>query len=110
KKETGLSPIQYMMQRRIGEAQSLLVETSLPIQEIEFRLGFNDSAHFSKMFKKHVGVTPKEYRKHFAGRRRRQYGCKFFTTGEELINDKEIDAVIVTTADAYHAQYVKAAS
>ena len=72
KKETGLSPIQYMMQRRIGEAQSLLVETSLPIQEIEFRLGFNDSAHFSKMFKKHVGVTPKEYRKHFAGRRRRQ--------------------------------------
>lgn len=72
KKETGLSPIQYMMQRRIGEAQSLLVETSLPIQEIEFRLGFNDSAHFSKMFKKHVGVTPNEYRKHFAGRRRRK--------------------------------------
>ena len=38
-----------------------------------------------------------------------KYGCKFFATGEELINDKEIDAVIVTTADAYHAQYVKAA-
>ena len=71
KRETGLSPIQYIMQRRIGEAQSLLVETSLPIQEIEFQLGFNDSAHFSKMFKKYVGVTPNEYRKHFAGRRRR---------------------------------------
>ena len=71
KRETGLSPIQYIMQRRIGEAQSLLVETSQPIQEIEFRLGFNDSAHFSKMFKKYVGVTPNEYRKHFAGRRRR---------------------------------------
>ena len=38
-----------------------------------------------------------------------KYGCKFFASGEELINDKEIDAVIVTTADAYHAQYVKAA-
>ena len=72
KKETGLSPIQYMMQRRIGEAQSLLVETLLPIQEIEEQLGFNDSAHFSKMFKKCVGVTPKEYRKHFAERRRRK--------------------------------------
>ena len=71
KKETGLSPIQYIMQRRIGEAQSLLVETPLPIQEIEFRLGFNDSAHFSKMFKKYVGVAPNEYRKHFAERRRR---------------------------------------
>ena len=71
KKETGLSPIQYIMQRRIGEAQSLPVETSLPIQEIEFRLGFNDTAYFSKMFKKYVGVTPKEYRKHFSERRRR---------------------------------------
>lgn len=72
KKETGLSPIQYMMQRRIGEAQSLLVETSMAIREIEDRLGFNDSAHFSKMFKKCVGVTPKEYRKHFSERRRRK--------------------------------------
>ena len=72
KNETGLSPIQYMMQRRIGEAQSLLVETSLTIQQIEERLGFTDSAHFSKMFKKCVGVTPKEYRKHFSERRRRK--------------------------------------
>lgn len=71
KKETGLSPMQYMIQRRIGKAQSLLVETSLPIQAIEERLGFSDNAHFSKMFKKCVGVTPKEYRKHFAERRRR---------------------------------------
>ena len=72
KRETGLSPIQYMMQRRIGEAQSLLVETTQSIQEIEDLLGFSDSAHFSKMFKKCVGVTPKEYRKHFSERRRRK--------------------------------------
>ena len=38
-----------------------------------------------------------------------KYGCEFFASGEELINDKKIDAVIVTTADPYHAQYVKAA-
>lgn len=71
KKETGLSPIQYIMQRRIGEAQSLLVETSSEIQDIGDKLSFTDTAHFSKMFKKYVGVTPNEYRKHFAGRRRR---------------------------------------
>ena len=71
KKETGLSPMQFIMQRRIGQAQSMLVETSLPIQEIEFQLGFSDSAHFSKMFKKYVGITPKEYRNHFSWRRRR---------------------------------------
>ena len=72
KKETGLSPMQYMMQRRIGEAQSLLVETSTAIQDIEYQLGFSDSAHFSKMFKKYVGVTPNEYRKYFSERRRRK--------------------------------------
>jgi myo-inositol 2-dehydrogenase/D-chiro-inositol 1-dehydrogenase len=38
-----------------------------------------------------------------------QFGCKFVATGEELINDTSIDAVVVTTADPYHAQYVKAA-
>lgn len=65
KKETGLSPIRYMMQRRMGEAQSLLMETSIPIQDIEDLPGFNSDAHFSKMFKKYVGVTPNEYRKHF---------------------------------------------
>ena len=72
KKETGLSPIRYMMQRRMGEAQSLLMETSIPIQDIEDLPGFNSSAHFSKMFKKYVSVTPNEYRKHFSARVRRK--------------------------------------
>lgn len=72
KKDTGLSPIQYMMQRRIGEAQSRLIETSQPIQEIGEELGFVSSAHFSKMFKKYVGITPKEYRNHFYERRERK--------------------------------------
>ena len=71
KKEVGLSPMQYVMQRRIGEAQSLLMETSQPIQDIGEELGFVSSAHFSKMFKKYVGITPKEYRGHFSERRRR---------------------------------------
>ena len=38
-----------------------------------------------------------------------KYGCEFIAKGEELINDSRIDAVIVTTADPFHAQYVKAA-
>ena len=37
------------------------------------------------------------------------YGCTFFSNGEELIHRPEIDAVIVTTIDQFHAQYVKAA-
>ena len=71
KKDAGLSPMQYLMQRRIGEAQSKLIETSQPIQDIGEELGFVSSAHFSKMFKKYVGITPKEYRAHFSKRRER---------------------------------------
>jgi len=69
KKDSGLSPMQYLMHRRIGEAKSLLIETILPIQDIGEELGFVSSAHFSKMFKKYVGITPKEYRSHFSKRR-----------------------------------------
>lgn len=65
KKETGLSPIQYVIHRRIGEAQSLLIDTQMPIHEIEQSLGFGSSCHFSAMFKKYVGISPKEYRSHF---------------------------------------------
>ncbi len=66
KRETGLSPMQYVIHRRIGEAQSLLMETQLPIHEIEERLGFGSSCHLTSMFKKYVGISPREYRKHFS--------------------------------------------
>lgn len=66
KRETGLSPMQYVIHRRIGEAQSLLMETRLPIHIIEERLGFGSSCHLTAMFKKYVGIAPREYRKHFS--------------------------------------------
>lgn len=65
KRETGLSPVQYVVYRRIGEAQSMLSSTDLPIGEIEEQLGFGSSCHLSMMFKKYVGISPKEYRKRF---------------------------------------------
>lgn len=65
KRETGLAPMQYVIYRRIGEAQSLLMDTDLPVHEIEESLGFGSSCHLSAMFKKYVGISPKEYRSHF---------------------------------------------
>ena len=65
KRETGLAPMQYIIYRRIGEAQSLLMETDQPIHCIEESLGFGSSCHLSTMFKKYVGISPKEYRNHF---------------------------------------------
>lgn len=65
KRETGISPMQYVIHRRIGEAQSLLMDTTLPIHVIEEQLGFGSDCHFSAMFKKYVGISPKDYRNHF---------------------------------------------
>lgn len=65
KNETGLAPKQYIVLRRIGEAQSLLAETDIPIHTIEERLGFGSSCHLTATFKKYVGISPREYRKHF---------------------------------------------
>jgi AraC-like DNA-binding protein/mannose-6-phosphate isomerase-like protein (cupin superfamily) len=72
KRETGLAPMQYVIHRRIGEAQSMLMETSFQIQRIGEMLGFGSSAHFTIMFKKYVGVSPKEYRRHFPVKRSAQ--------------------------------------
>ena len=57
--------MQYVIHRRIGEAQSMLVETELPIHRIEEQLGFGSSCHLTSMFKKYVGLSPREYRKHY---------------------------------------------
>lgn len=69
KRETGLSPMQYVIHRRIGEAQSLLAETTIPIKQIEEQLGFGSSCHLTAMFKKYVGISPREYRKYFTDKK-----------------------------------------
>lgn len=65
KDEYGMSPINYAMKRRIGEAQGLLMDSSLPIADISDRMGFGDTAHFTRMFKKYVGMPPGQYRESF---------------------------------------------
>lgn len=65
KTETGIPPMKYVLYRRIGEAQNLLMNTDLSIGEISDRLGFGDRAHFNTMFKKYVDRSPTQYRKYF---------------------------------------------
>jgi len=62
KQEIGVSPIQYSLSRKFGEAQSLLMDTDLSVSEISDLLSFATRAHFNAMFKKHVGLTPGQYR------------------------------------------------
>ncbi len=62
---TGISPIQYVIQCRIGEAQNLLIATDLPIVEIAAMVGYANVNHFHAIFKKKVGMSPVHYRKRY---------------------------------------------
>ena len=63
KKATGYSPREYILRRRIGKAQCLLIYTSLPLTEISARVGYDDPNYFGKQFKKIIGMSPLSYRK-----------------------------------------------
>lgn len=63
KREYGVSPIQYLIRRRIEESRYLLRETDLSLAQICRMLGFSSGSYFSQSFCKAVGMAPMEYRK-----------------------------------------------
>ncbi len=65
KRATGLAPHQYLIKVRIERAKAWLAKSELPIVEVGFRAGFNNQSHFTRLFHKHTGMTPKSYRKAF---------------------------------------------
>lgn len=58
----GITPYEYILNQKIERAKLLLIENSMTISEIVERLHFTDNSHFTKTFKKRVGVSPKSYR------------------------------------------------
>ena len=62
KKETGKTVSEYIRDKRIEHAKYLLNTTHLQIQTIALHCGIMDVQYFSKIFKKQLGKTPKEYR------------------------------------------------
>lgn len=60
---TGQSVIAYLGGIRMQTAASLLRNTLLPTEEILFRVGMKDNAHFIRSFRNYAGCTPTEYRK-----------------------------------------------
>jgi AraC family L-rhamnose operon regulatory protein RhaS len=62
KKGTGLSVAQYVIRLRVQIAALLLRDTSLTVAEIMERTGFNDPSHFARMFRRHTGRSPSDFR------------------------------------------------
>ena len=63
KKNYGMNVIDYIRMVRLNKAKELIGISSLSLTEIAYKVGFNDLAYFSRIFKKSVGMTPNEYRK-----------------------------------------------
>ena len=62
KREYGVSPINYMISRRIDESKYLLAETDLSMSQIAQLLGFSSLSYFSQVFRKIHGSSPMEFR------------------------------------------------
>ena len=60
KRETGLTPHAYQLQRRIERAKKLLARGETPTQ-VALTVGFYDQSHLGKHFKRFVGVTPAQF-------------------------------------------------
>jgi len=63
---TGLPPAQYLTSLRCDAARKLLSDTDLPVKQIGTRVGIDDPYSFSRVFKRHVGVSPQGYREQTA--------------------------------------------
>ncbi len=62
KRTTGLTPQQYLMQRRMELAKQLLTKIELPIIEISAQVGFKNQSHFTTFFRRLTAMTPKAWR------------------------------------------------
>ena len=62
KKETGVSALKHIQQKMLDIAKERVFDVTKSISEISYELGFPYPQHFSRWFKKMVGVTPNEYR------------------------------------------------
>lgn len=62
KKHTGKTFTDYLTLYRISKAKQLIAEGALSIKEITYAVGFNSQNYFAKIFKKHTGFTPSEFR------------------------------------------------
>lgn len=67
KRELGMSPIEFILNEKIKHAKQLLKNPGIQVNEVCFMSGFDDCNYFIRLFKKHEGITPKQYQLLSAG-------------------------------------------
>lgn len=65
KDAVGTTPQQYLTQKRLQFAKQLLLTTNKSHKEIAFECGYSDPLYFSRLFSKHNGVSPTEFKRRF---------------------------------------------
>lgn len=66
KKEFRLSPINYLIDKRLSEARWLLINTNETIQSIADRVGYPNHYYFTRLFQTRTGFTPSDYRERYS--------------------------------------------
>ena len=67
KRDTNMSIRDFVRERRLAEAADMLTRTEEPVSLIGYRAGFPDISNFNHAFKKHFGMSPRQYRDHQFG-------------------------------------------
>jgi AraC-like DNA-binding protein len=62
---TGAPIMTYLIRLRLRLAAAMLHDTALPISEVADRVGFKDTTHFGRAFRKYIGCSPLEYRQRY---------------------------------------------
>lgn len=67
RKGLGITPLQYVIRKKVQHAQKMLLSTEMTVQEIAKAVGFDDASYFIRLFKKNIGLTPQVYRESLIG-------------------------------------------
>lgn len=62
KQSTGLAPHAYLLTRRVERAKRLLSDQALPLVHVATSVGFQTQGHFTEVFRRYAGLTPRHYR------------------------------------------------
>lgn len=63
RRNLGVSAKGYIVARQLREARDLLLSTTQPVSQVGKCVGIGDPYHFSKLFRRHVGLSPREFRR-----------------------------------------------